>query len=147
MKLDTHEITSVIQQEIERFSTELEVSQVGTVVEVGDGIARVYGLSTCMAGEMVEFQSKNHDGATVTIYGQAMNLEEDIVGIVIFGDYLLVKEGDQVRTTSTLLSVPVGEAMLGRVVNPLGQPLDGKGPIDAAEHRKVDIIAPGIAAR
>lgn len=143
MKLDTNEITSVLQQEVERYATQLEVSQVGTVVEVGDGIARVYGLSECMAAEMLEFQCQ--DGTKV--YGQALNLEEDIVGVVIFGEYLKVKEGDQVRSTGQLLSVPVGDALLGRVINPLGEPIDGKGPIQTDEYRKADIIAPGIAAR
>jgi len=143
MKLDTDEITSVIKQEVERFSTELEVSQVGSVVEVGDGIARVYGLSEAKAGEMVECIT----GEGKVVRGQVMNLEQDIVGIVLFGDYLELAEGDTVKSTGQLLSVPVGEAVLGRVVNPLGEPLDGKGPIQSSENRKVDIIAPGIAAR
>ena len=143
MKINTDEITSVIKQEVERFSTELEVSQVGQVVEVGDGIARIYGLSNAMAGEMLEFEIG--DGKTVS--GQVMNLEQDIVGAVIFGDYLQINEGMTVRSTGNLLSVPVGEAMLGRVVDPLGAPIDGKGPIQATETRKLDIIAPGIADR
>jgi F-type H+-transporting ATPase subunit alpha len=143
MKLSTDEITSVIKAEVERFGAELEVSQVGTVVEVGDGIARIYGLSNAMAGEMVEFDLG--DGKTVS--GQVMNLEQDIVGAVILGDYLDIEEGTQVSTTGKLLSVPVGEGVLGRVVNALGQPIDGKGPIQSSESRKVDIIAPGIAKR
>ena len=143
MKIKTDEITSVIKQEVERFGTELEVSQVGTVVEVGDGIARVYGLSEAMAAEMLEFESE--DGEPVL--GQAMNLEQDIVGAVIFGDYLGIKEGAQARSTRRLLEVPVGEAVLGRVVDALGRPIDGKGPIQTQETRKVDIIAPGIAQR
>ncbi|MEE9212866.1 MAG: F0F1 ATP synthase subunit alpha [Phycisphaeraceae bacterium] len=143
MKIDTSEITSVIKQEVERYATELEVSQVGTVIEVGDGIARVYGLSQAMAGEMLEFQIR--EGQTVS--GQVMNLEHDIVGAVIFGDYLGIKEGMTVRSTGQLLSVPVGEGMLGRVIDALGEPIDGRGPIQAAERRKVDIIAPGIADR
>ncbi len=143
MKINTDEITSVIKQEVQRYATELEVSQVGQVVEVGDGIARIYGLSNCMAGEMLAFDI----GGGKTIMGQAMNLEQDIVGAVIFGDYLQIKEGMTVRSTSELLSVPAGEAMLGRVVDPLGNPVDGKGPIAATERRKVDIIAPGIAER
>jgi len=143
MKLSTDEITSVIKGEVERFGSELEVSQVGTVIEVGDGIARIYGLSGAMAGEMIEFDLG--DGKTVS--GQVMNLEQDIVGAVILGDYLDIEEGTQVSTTGKLLSVPVGEGVLGRVVNALGEPIDGKGPIQTTESRKVDIIAPGIAKR
>jgi F-type H+-transporting ATPase subunit alpha len=142
MKIKTDEITTVIKQEIEQFSAELEVSEVGRVVEVGDGIARIYGLSKAMAGELLEFQAEA--GA---VMGQVFNLEEDTVGAVIYGDYLAVKEGDIVKATGRLLEVPVGEAMLGRVVNPLGEPLDDAGPIEAAERRKIDIIAPGIAER
>ncbi|MEM9419740.1 MAG: F0F1 ATP synthase subunit alpha [Planctomycetota bacterium] len=142
MKINTDEITSLIKQEVQNFSTQLEVSEVGTVVEVGDGIARVYGLSKAMSGEMLEFQSE--DGP---VLGQVMNLETDIVGAVIFGDYLGIREGDTVKATGQLLSVPVGEGVLGRVVNALGQPIDGNGPIASDESSKVDIIAPGIAAR
>ena len=143
MEINTDEITSVIKQQVQRYETQLEVSQVGQVIEVGDGIARIYGLSDAMAGEMLEFTTT--DGQTVS--GQAMNLDEDTVGAVIFGDYLAIKEGDQVRSTGQLLSVPCGEAMLGRVVDALGQPIDGQGPIQTDESRKVDIIAPGIAQR
>lgn len=143
MKIKTDEITAVIKQEVERYSAELEVSQVGTVVEVGDGIARIYGLSEAMAGEMLEFQVS--DGHSVR--GQVMNLERDIVGAVIFGDYLDIKEGMSVRSTGELLAVPSGDALLGRVVNALGEPIDGKGPIQSDNMRKVDIIAPGIAER
>ena len=143
MKINTDEITTVIKQEIDRYATELEVSQVGQVIEVGDGIARIYGLSQAMASEMLDFETAS--GRTVS--GQVMNLEQDTVGAVIFGNYLEIKEGDSVRSTGQLLSVPVGEAMLGRVVNALGEPIDGKGPIQTSERRKVDIIAPGIAER
>ncbi len=142
MKIKTDEIASVIRQEIEQFSAELEVSEVGRVVEVGDGIARIYGLSKAMAGELVEFQSS--EGA---VMGQVMNLEEDTVGCVIYGNYLSVKEGDIVKSTGRLLEVPVGEAMLGRVVNPLGEPLDDGPAIEGTQSAKVDIIAPGIAER
>ncbi|MEM9915841.1 MAG: F0F1 ATP synthase subunit alpha [Planctomycetota bacterium] len=142
MKINTDEITSLIKQEVQNFSTQLEVSEVGTVVEVGDGIARVYGLSKAMSGEMLEFQSENG-----TVLGQVMNLESDIVGAVIFGDYLGIREGDTVKATGQLLSVPIGEGVLGRVVNALGQPIDGKGPIASDDSSKVDIIAPGIAER
>jgi len=143
MKINTDEITSVIQSEVQNFSTELEVSEVGTVVEVGDGIARVYGLSKAMSGEMLAFDNPGGE----PILGQVMNLEQDIVGAVIFGDYLGIKEGDTVRATGQLLSVPVGEGVLGRVLNALGQPIDGKGPVASDETAKVDIIAPGIAER
>jgi len=145
VKIKTDEITSVIKQEIEQFSAELEVSQVGRVVEVGDGIARVYGLSNAMAGELLEFQSGDISGGTVM--GQVFNLELDTIGAVIYGDYLSVKEGDLVKATGRLLEVPVGEAMLGRVVDPLGRPLDDGPPIETSRTRKVDIIAPGIADR
>ena len=144
MKINTDEITSVIKQEVANYNTQLDVSQVGTVVEVGDGIARIYGLANAMAGEMLEFETEG--GSSVR--GQVMNLEEDIVGAVIFGDYLGVREGMTVKSTGQLLSTPTGEGLLGRVVNALGEPIDGKGPITGdVEQRKVDIIAPGIAAR
>ncbi|MBL9000295.1 MAG: F0F1 ATP synthase subunit alpha [Phycisphaerae bacterium] len=142
MKIKTDEITSVIKQEISKFEAQMEVSEVGRVVEVGDGIARIYGLSNAMAGELLEFQTAH--GA---VMGQVFNLELDTVGAVIYGDYLLVKEGDVVKSTGRLLEVPVGDVMLGRVVDPLGKPLDDQGPISATEYRKVDIIAPGIAER
>ena len=142
MKIRTDEITSVIKQEIEQYSSQLEISEVGKVVEVGDGIARIYGLSNVMASELLEFETSRGP-----VMGQAMNLEEDTVGAVIYGDYLAVREGDTVRSTKRLLEVPVGECMLGRMVDPLGKPLDGKGPIDSSETMKLDIVAPGIAAR
>ncbi len=143
MKINTDEITSVIKQEIAQYESELEVSEVGRVLEIGDGIARVYGLTGARAGEMLEFETS--DGGS--IIGQVFNLEEDSVGAVLFGDYLKVTEGSTVKTTGRLLSVPVGEALLGRVVNPLGEPIDGKGPIETTERRMLDIIAPGIADR
>ncbi|MEZ6241447.1 MAG: F0F1 ATP synthase subunit alpha [Phycisphaerales bacterium] len=142
MKIKTDEIASVIKQEIEQFSAELEVSEVGRVVEVGDGIARIYGLSKAMAGELLEFQT-----AEGGVMGQVMNLEVDTVGAVIYGDYLAVKEGDLVKATGRLLEVPVGEQLLGRVVDPLGRPLDDGASLEGAETRKMDIIAPGIAER
>jgi len=142
MKIKTDEITSVIKQEIQQYAAELEVSEVGRVVEVGDGIARIYGLAKAMGGEMLEFQTS--DGA---VMGQVFNLEEDTVGAVIYGDYLAVKEGDLVKATGRLLEVPVGEALLGRVVDPLGRPIDSGPAIQTSEFRKVDIIAPGIAER
>jgi F-type H+-transporting ATPase subunit alpha len=142
MKIRTDEIASVIKQEIEQYSAALEVSEVGRVVEVGDGIARIYGLSNAMAGELLEFQSRKG-----SVMGQVFNLELDTVGAVIYGDYLSVKEGDLVKGTGRLMDVPVGPELLGRVVNPLGQPLDDGPALTSAERRKVDIIAPGIAER
>ena len=142
MKIRTDEIASVIKQEIEQFGSALEVAEVGRVVEVGDGIARIYGLGKAMAGELLEFSTA--EGA---VMGQVFNLETDTVGAVVYGDYLKIKEGDMVKSTGRLLEVPVGEALLGRVVDPLGAPIDDKGPINTTQFRKVDIIAPGIAER
>ena len=143
MKIKTEEITSVIKQEIEQFSTELEISEVGRVVEVGDGIARVYGLSKSMAGELLEFDTEEGP-----VMGQVMNLELDTVGAVIYGNYLAIQEGNTVKSTGRLLEVPAGEALLGRVVNPLGEALDGGPPINTGGvTRKLDIVAPGIAFR
>ena len=139
MKFKADEIASVIQAEIEQFESQIDVREVGRVLEVGDGIARVYGLSGVMAGEMVEFP-----GGTM---GLAFNLEESSVGVIILGDYLKINEGDEVKSTGRLLSVPVGPAVIGRVVDPLGNPLDGKGPIVSTERREVFRIAPGIAER
>jgi F-type H+-transporting ATPase subunit alpha len=139
MKFKTDEITKVIQHEISQFEKKIDVTQVGKVIEVGDGIARIYGLRGAMAGELLDFGQG--------IFGQVFNLEEETVGAVIFGDYKKIEEGSLVRTTGELLSVPVGEAMLGRVVNPLGEPIDGGPAIQTKERRKVDIIAPGIADR
>src|SRR5580765_5838448 len=121
-----------------------DVSDVGTVLEVRDGVARIYGLKTAMASEMLEFTAQE-TGETVA--GLVLNLEEDNVGAAIMGDYLKLKEGDQVRRTGRLLDVPVGPAMLGRVVDALGRPVDGRGPIQASGSRQVEIIAPGIIVR
>ncbi|MCC6659669.1 MAG: F0F1 ATP synthase subunit alpha [Phycisphaerales bacterium] len=142
MKIKTDEIASVIKQEIEQYAAELEVSEVGRVVEVGDGIARIYGLSSAMAGELLEFQAESG-----SVMGQVFNLELDTVGAVIYGDYLSVKEGDLVKATGRLLEVPVGETLLGRVVDPLGRPIDDGPALQPDGYRKVDIIAPGIAER
>ncbi|MBL8745037.1 MAG: F0F1 ATP synthase subunit alpha [Phycisphaerae bacterium] len=142
MKIKTDEIASIIKHEIQQFSAQLEIHDVGKVIEVGDGIARIYGLTNAMAGEMLEFRT-----AKGAVMGQVFNLETDTVGAVIYGDYLSVQEGDTVVATGRLLSVPVGEALLGRVVNPLGQPLDGGAAIPSNNMRLVDIIAPGIAER
>ncbi len=142
MKIKTDEIASVIKSEIQNYAAELEVSEVGRVVQIGDGIAQVHGLRKAMAGELLEFETSSGG-----VMGQVFNLELDTVGAVIYGDYLAVKEGDQVRSTGRLLDVPVGDALLGRVVDPLGEPLDGGPPIQTDQRAKVDIIAPGIAER
>ena len=139
MKFKADEIASVIQKEIEQFETRIDVRQVGRVIEVGDGIAQVYGLSGVMSGEMLEFPNN--------VRGLAFNLEENSVGVIILGDYLKIQEGDEVRTTGQLLQVPVGDAVLGRVIDPLGNPLDGKGPIATTEFRFVESNAPGVADR
>ena len=139
MKFNTDEIASLLREEIDRYESGIDVREVGRVLEVGDGIARVWGLSGVMAGEMVEFPS----GVT----GLAFNLEENSVGVIILGDYLKVTEGDEVKSTGRLLSVPVGDAVIGRVLDPLGNPLDGKGPVVTELRRPVETLAPGIAAR
>ena len=139
MTFKADEIASVIQKEIQEYSSQIDVREVGRVLEVGDGIARVYGLSGVMAGEMVEFP----DGTI----GLAFNLEESSVGVIILGDFLGINEGDEVRSTGQLLSVPVGDAMLGRVVDPLGNPLDGQGPIVTSDRRFVEFTAPGVSGR
>src|SRR5213083_2959594 len=125
MAINVAEITSVLKREIANFEQKVQVSEVGTVIEVGDGIARIYGLREAMAGELLEFENGT--------MGQVFNLEEDSIGSVIFGDYLQIKEGDTVKATGRLLQVPVGDAVIGRVVNPLGEPMDGGGPIASRE--------------
>jgi len=139
MDIRPAEISAILKQQIREFGTEAEVSEVGQVLSVGDGIARVYGLDTVRAGEMVEFPGG--------IKGMALNLESDNVGVVIFGDDRTIKEGDTVKRTGAIVDVPVGKALLGRVVDPLGNPIDGKGPIEAKERRRVDVKAPGIIPR
>lgn len=133
------EIGSIIKQQIEKYQSQIEVSDVGTVIQVGDGIARVYGLEDCMAAELLEFP-----GGTL---GMALNLEEDNIGCVLMGPYTHIKEGDIVKRTGRIISVPVGDALLGRVVNALGQPLDGQGPIETDKMRPVERIAPGVIER
>ncbi len=139
MDIRAAEISKVIRDQIASFGTEAQVSEVGTVLSVGDGIARVHGLDNVQAGEMVEF-----DGG---IKGMALNLEADNVGIVIFGSDATIGEGDTVRRTQTIVDVPVGKALLGRVVDGLGNPIDGKGPIETSERRRVEVKAPGIIPR
>lgn len=139
MKFNADEIASVIQAEIEQYESQIDVREVGTVLEVGDGIARIYGLSGVMSGEMVQFPNG--------VIGLAFNLEENSVGVTILGDYLQIQEGDEVRSLGQLLSVPVGDAVIGRVLDPLGNPLDGKGPVNTTERRPVEYTAPGVAGR
>jgi F-type H+-transporting ATPase subunit alpha len=140
MRFKADEIVSVLQTEIDQYRSKLQAEEVGRVLEIGDGIARVYGLSGVMAGEMVEF-------TRVGVRGLAFNLEENSVGVIILGNYLEIAEGDEVRSTGELLRVPCGDALIGRVVDPLGNPLDDKGPIVSSTSRPVEIIAPGVAGR
>jgi len=133
------EITSILRQEIENYASAIDVSEVGSVISMGDGIARIHGLEKVMAGELIQFP---HDVA-----GIAMNLEEDQVGAVLLGDFAEIKEGDEVRRTKRIMSVPVGEALLGRVVNALGVPIDGKGPILTTQFNPIERLAPGVVAR
>lgn len=140
MRFKADEIVSVLQAEISQYKGQLGAKEVGRVLEVGDGIARVYGLSGAMAGEMVDF-------TRVGVKGMAFNLEENSVGVIILGDYLEIQEGDEVCTTGELLRVPCGDALIGRVVDPLGNPMDGKGPIVTPHTRPVEFMAPGVASR
>lgn len=141
MDIRAAEISAILKSQIANFGEEADVSDVGSVLSVGDGIARVYGLDNVQAGEMVEFPSAG-------VKGMALNLERDNVGVVIFGEDRAIKEGDEVRRLSEIVDVPVGRGLLGRVVNPLGEPIDGKGPLtNVAERRRVDVKAPGIIPR
>ncbi|MBM7853732.1 F-type H+-transporting ATPase subunit alpha [Desulfohalotomaculum tongense] len=139
MNLRPEEISSIIRQQIDKYQAQIEATDVGTVIQVGDGIARVYGLEECMASELLEFP-----GGTL---GMALNLEEDNIGCVILGPYTHIKEGDTVKRTGRIISVPVGDALIGRVVNPLGQPIDGKGEIKSDKFRPIERIAPGVITR
>ena len=143
-QLRASEIKGVLLSEIENYSEELHAEEVGEVLEVKDGIARIYGLTKAMASEMLEITS-SHTGETVT--SLALNLEEDNIGAVIMGDWTSLHEGDQVRRTGRVLEIPVGAGYLGRVVDPLGNPIDGKGPIETEGSRQIDIVAPGIVLR
>jgi len=139
------ELKEILLKEIQTADlAEIDVREVGTVLEVKDGIARIYGLTSAMAGEMLEFTSSE---TSEKVTGQALNLEEDNIGAVIFGDYLVLREGDEVRRTGRVLDVPVGPALVGRVVDALGRPVDGLGPVHTTQTRKVDIVAPGIIKR
>ena len=139
MNLRPEEISSVIKDQIKRYSKEMEVSDVGTVIQVADGIARVHGLEKAMQGELLEFPGE--------IYGMVLNLEEDNVGAVLLGNHKNISEGDIVKTTGRVVEVPVGDAMLGRVVNALGQPIDGKGPIETDKYRQIERVASGVITR
>ncbi|MBQ6888757.1 MAG: F0F1 ATP synthase subunit alpha [Lachnospiraceae bacterium] len=139
MNLRPEEISSVIKDQIKRYASELEVSDVGTVIQVADGIARVHGLENAMQGELLEFPGE--------VYGMVLNLEEDNVGAVLLGSHKNINEGDVVKTTGRVVEVPVGDAMVGRVVNALGQPIDGKGPIQTNKYRKIERVASGVITR
>jgi len=139
MNLRPEEISSVIKDQIKRYASELEVSDVGTVIQVADGIARVHGLENAMQGELLEFPGE--------VYGMVLNLEEDNVGAVLLGSQKNINEGDTVKTTGRVVEVPVGDVMLGRVVNALGQPIDGKGPIQTEKYRKIERVASGVITR
>ena len=139
MNLKPEEISSGIKEQIKRYASELEVSDVGTVIQVADGIARIHGLENAMQGELLEFPGE--------VYGMVLNLEEDNVGAVLLGDNRNINEGDTVKTTGRVVEVPVGDCMLGRVVNALGQPIDGKGPIQATSFRQIERVASGVISR
>ena len=139
MDIRAAEISAILKEQIKNFGQEAEVTEVGQVLAVGDGIARVYGLDNVQAGEMVEFESG--------VRGMALNLEQDNVGVVIFGSDREIKEGDIVKRTGTIVDVPIGKGLLGRVVDGLGNPIDGKGPIVAEERSRVEVKAPGIIPR
>jgi len=139
MQIKAEEISELIKRQIAEFEKGVDVMEVGTVITVGDGIAKVYGLEKCMQGELLEFPN--------SVMGMALNLEEDNVGAVLFGDDTLIKEGDTVKRTGRIMEVPVGEAVIGRVVDGIGLPIDGKGPIKSTESRRVEVIAPGIVKR
>ncbi|HLS91514.1 MAG TPA: F0F1 ATP synthase subunit alpha, partial [Limnochordia bacterium] len=139
MAIRPDEISAILKRQIERFDSDVKVENVGTVIMVGDGIARVYGLEDAMAGELLEFENG--------VFGMALNLEEDNIGCVILGPYNSIREGDKVKRTGRIVEVPVGEALIGRVVNPLGQPLDGKGPIETDRFRPIESRAPGVIDR
>ncbi len=139
MNLRPEEISSVIKEQIKKYADKLEVSDVGTVIQVADGIARIHGLEKAMQGELLEFPGE--------VYGMVLNLEEDNVGAVLLGDSKSIAEGDTVKTTGRVVEVPVGDAMLGRVVNALGQPIDGKGPIVTAKYRQIERVASGVISR
>src|SRR5919109_919043 len=136
MDIRAEDITRIIREQLGGFTAGVDVAEVGTVLSVGDGIARIFGLDRCMAGELLELPHG--------VMGVALNLEEDSVGAVLMGEVSEIREGDEVKRTGRIMSVPVGEAMIGRVVNALGQPLDGKGPIATRQYNPVERLAPGV---
>lgn len=142
MEIRAEEISQIIREQIKDYEKKVELSETGRVISVGDGIARVYGVEKCMSMELLEFPTE-----AGIIYGLALNLEEDNVGVAIMGDDTLIKEGAEVRRTGRIAEVPVGDAVLGRVIDPVGNPVDGKGPIDAKEFGRIEVIAPGVIAR
>ena len=139
MDIRAEEISKIIRDQIGNHAVQVDVAEVGSVISLGDGIARVHGVERAMAGEMLEFPHG--------VYGIALNLEEDSVGAVLLGDYKEIKEGDPVKRTARIISVPVGDEMLGRVVNALGQPIDGKGPIQTKQFLPIERLAPGVVDR
>ena len=139
MQIKAEEISKIIREQIGSYAVDVDVAEVGSIVSVGDGIARVHGVDNAMAGEMLEFPHG--------VYGIALNLEEDSVGAVLLGEFSEIKEGDAVKRTGRIISVPVGEELLGRVVNALGQPLDGKGPISSKRFAPIERLAPGVVDR
>ena len=145
MALQAKDITAILKKQIEEFEAPLEAIDVGSVIEVGDGIARADGLAGVMSMELVEFPPK--PGRSTSIMGLAFNLEADNVGIIIMGEYTSIEEGDTVKGSGQIVSVPVGDALVGRVVNALGQPIDGRGPISASESRPIERIAPNVVTR
>ncbi|MCU0573515.1 MAG: F0F1 ATP synthase subunit alpha [Syntrophobacteraceae bacterium] len=142
MEIRAEEISQIIRDQIKDYEKKVELSETGRVISVGDGIARVYGVEKCMSMELLEFPTSQG-----SIFGVALNLEEDNVGVAIMGDDSLIKEGDEVRRTGRIAEVPVGDAVLGRVIDPVGNPIDGKGPIETTEFGRIEVIAPGVIAR
>src|SRR5512143_1441613 len=139
MEIRAEEITRILREQLAGFGAAIDVAEVGTVLSVGDGIARIHGLERCMAGELLELPHG--------VMGIALNLEEESVGAVLLGEYNLIREGDQVRRSRRIMSVPVGEALVGRVVSPLGRPLDGRGPLATSGYNPIERIAPGVVER
>ncbi len=142
MEIRAEEISQIIREQIKDYEKKVDLSETGRVLSVGDGIARVYGVEKCMSMELLEFPTAHGN-----IYGLALNLEEDNVGVAIMGEDIHIKEGDEVRRTGRIAEVPVGDAVLGRIIDSVGNPIDGKGPINATEFRRIEVIAPGVIAR
>ncbi|MGO9374505.1 MAG: F0F1 ATP synthase subunit alpha, partial [Syntrophobacteraceae bacterium] len=142
MEIRAEEISQIIREQIKDYEKKVDLSETGRVLSVGDGIARVYGVEKCMSMELLEFPTAHGN-----IFGLALNLEEDNVGVAIMGEDIHIKEGGEVRRTGRIAEVPVGDAVLGRVVDSVGNPIDGKGPIQATEFQRIEVIAPGVIAR